>query len=595
MSRERKNVSIHEEESLGKVFEPKLIKRLLVFIKPYWLLVSLSIFMLIIIAVLEQIGPYLTKVAIDTHIKQKDFNGLLKIVVYYLGIFGVLGILRMVHAMITGWVGERIILDMRREVFAHVQKQSLAYFDKNPVGRLVTRVTSDVQTLSEIFSSGVVVIFGDMFILIGIIVAMLMLNWKLALISFMIVPFIVVVTFFFRSKLREAFRDVRLKTASLSSLLQEHFSGIRIVQLFSHEKTASEQCSKRSAELRKGHLQTVSLFSIFFPMLELLSAIAVALIIVRGGFLVLDDAVTLGVLVAFIQYTERFFRPIRELAEKWNIFQSGMASAERVFKLLDTKPGIQNNCKSLKPEIFKGSVAFKDVSFNYNGEDDVISDLDFSVKPGETIAIVGATGAGKSTIINLIGRFYDVTKGNILVDDIDVKDWDQEELLSNIAYVQQDVFLFSGTIKDNITLGDSFSDEQIQNAVETVHADRFVQKLENGLDDAVTERGSTFSSGQRQLLSFARAIIRDPKILILDEATSSVDPETERLIQDAMNRLVKGRTSFVVAHRLSTIQQADRIFVMHKGELKETGTHKDLLKKKGFYWRLFQMQYQRVA
>jgi len=586
--------SIHDEEKIGKVFEPYLIKRLIKYILPYKTAVVLSIVMLLVIAFLEQLGPYLTKVAIDENIANKDFNGLLITVLYFGGIYLFLAIFRMGHALITGWVGEKIIVDMRIEVFRHVQKLSLSYFDKNPVGRLVTRVTSDIQTLSEIFSSGVVVVFGDLFILIGIVIAMLMLNWKLAIVAFIVVPMMAIVTFFFKSKLRSAFREVRLNTASLSAFLQEHFSGMRIVQLFNHEGHSADRMSKRNESLRRSHLKTISLFSVFFPLLEIISAVAVALIIVRGGFLVINEAVTLGILIAFIQYTERFFRPIRDLAEKWNIFQSGMASAERVFKLLDTQPGIENIENAHRNGKIEGEIEFQDVHFSYN-DDEVLKGLSFKVNKGETIAIVGATGAGKTTIINLIGRFYDVNSGKVKVDGIDVRDWDQADLLKNIAYVHQDVFLFSGTIRDNITLGDEFDQEEVDEAIKMVNIERFIKRYEKGLDEAVTERGSTFSSGQRQLLSFARALIRKPAILVLDEATSSVDPETENLIQDATEKLVSGRTSFIVAHRLSTIQKADKILVMHKGCLKEQGTHRELIAKKGIYWKLFQLQYQRVA
>lgn len=598
MSREqnqRKQRSIHEEETLGRVFEPHLIRRIFSYVWPYRGRVLISIVLLIATAALQQVGPYLTKVAVDDYMVKGDFPGLIRIVILYGVLFVVLSFVRIGQALLTGWVGENVMFDLREEIFSHIQKQSLSFFDRNPVGRLVTRVTSDVQTLSEIFSSGIVVFFGDLFTLIGIVVAMMLLNWKLAIVAVAAVPLMVLVTFQFRGRLRGAFREVRLRTAKLNSFLQEHLSGMRIVQLFNHQRATDKGFEQVNDELRQGHLMTVRLFAAFFPILELTSALALAAIIIRGGYLALDDALTIGVLIAFIQYTERFFRPIRDLAEKWNIFQSGIASAERVFRLLDTEPAIVDAEDASCCETVRGSIEFDHVTFSYDGAENVLHDVSFAIEPGQKVAIVGATGAGKSTIINLIGRFYEATKGRVLIDGLDVKQWRRDELLRQIAYVQQDVFLFSGTIRENITLQDEYSDEEVRRAAQTVHADRFVSALPEGYDSEVTERGSTFSSGQRQLLSFARAMLRDPKILVLDEATSFVDPETERLIQDALEKMMEGRTSIIVAHRLSTIMTADRILVMHKGQLRELGTHSELMEQKGIYWRLFQMQYKRVS
>jgi len=587
--------SIHKEESLGKVFEPQLIGRLMKYVRPYWFRVLVSVVLLISAAGLEQVGPWLTKIAVDEHIAKGNYVGLVHIVIYFGLVYLALGVFRISQTVLTGWVGEHVMFDLRREIFAHIQKQSLRFFDRNPVGRLVTRVTSDVQTLSEIFSSGIVVFFGDLFTLVGIIIAMMMLNWKLALVSITVVPITVVITFFFRSRLRDVFREVRLKTAAINSFLQEHLSGIRIVQLFNHQKATEENFSEVNNELKSAHLKTVALFSAFFPLLELTSALAVALIIIKGGYLSLDGAISIGVLIAFIQYTERFFRPIREMAEKWNIFQAGMASAERVFKLLDTAPLIIDSDGAGCCDEAKGRIEFCNVDFSYDGEEEVLHDVSFTIEPGQTVAIVGATGAGKSTIINLIGRFYDVTSGSVVVDGLDVREWNKDNLLRHIAYVNQDVFLFSGTIRENITLQDDYDDDLVEQAAKRVHADNFVDKLPKKYAEPVTERGSTLSSGQRQLLSFARALVRNPRILVLDEATSAVDPETERLIQDALEKMMEGRTSIIVAHRLSTVMRADRILVMHKGQLREQGTHKELMDKKGIYWRLFQMQYRRVS
>jgi len=516
-------------------------------------------------------------------------------VALFVGLYVVLAAVRVGQALLTGWVGEQVMYDLRREIFHHLQKQPLRFFDRNPVGRLVTRVTNDVQTLSEIFSSGVVVVFGDLFTLIGIVIAMFLLNWKLALVAIAVVPLMVAATFFFRTRLRGAFREVRLKTAAINAYLQEHLSGVRIVQLFRIEGRTESRFSGINAKLRGANLDTVKLFSIFFPILELVSALALALIVLRGGYLTLDEGMTIGVLVAFIQYTDRFFRPIRDLAQKWNIFQAGMASSERVFKLLDTEPAIVDPEGEGCCDKLEGRIEFRDVHFSYDGEEEVLHGIDFTIEPGQTVAIVGATGAGKSTIINLVGRFYDVTEGQVLVDGLDVREWHRDQLLKHIAYVHQDVFLFAGTIRENITLGDEYPDEAVMQAAKTVHAHDFIASLPKGYDEPVTERGSTLSSGQRQLLSFGRALVRDPRILVLDEATSSVDPETEYLIQDAMEKLLAGRTSIIVAHRLSTVQRADKILVMHKGELREEGTHDELMEQKGIYWKLFQLQYKRVA
>lgn len=590
-----KNRSIHDEETLGKIYDHHLVTRLLKYLKPYKGKVIASVVFLVVLAGLEQVGPYLAKVAIDDHILKDDFQGLIKIVLIYVGLSVVMTISRVVQVLITSWVGESVMFDLRREIFSHLQKQSLRFFDTNPVGRLVTRVTSDVQTLSEIFSSGIVVVFGDLITLIGIITAMLIVNAKLAVISFTVIPFIIIVTFSFRAKLRDAFREVRIRVASINAYLQEHLAGIKIVQLFNHQKNSDDNFAKVNKKTQVAHLRTVALFSVFFPLIEILGSVATVLILVRGGFLILDDALTLGVLVAFFQYAERFFRPIRDLSEKYNIFQAGMASAERVFNLLDYEPELKDPQTPEKCQQISGAIEFKDVRFGYNPEDEVIHGLSFKIEPGQTVAIVGSTGAGKSTIANLIGRFYDVNAGGIYIDGVDVKNWCRQELRKNICYVPQDVFLFHGNIRDNITLGDEFDESLIEKTADIVHASIFIENLPDKYDEPVMERGATLSNGQRQLLSFARALIRDPRILVLDEATSSVDPETESLIQDALEHLLKGRTSILIAHRLSTIERADRILVMHKGKLVEEGNHEELMSLKGIYHRLYQLQYNSVA
>ncbi len=591
----QRNLSIHEEETLGKIYDHSLVSRLLKYLKPYRGKVVVAVLILIAIAALEQLTPYLTKVAIDDHISNGDFPGLLKVVGLIVAVSLTVAGGKVAQAILTSYVGQKVMLDLRREIFAHLQGLSLRFFDRNPVGRLVTRNTSDVHTLSEIFSSGLVVVFGDLITLVFIITAMLWMNVQLALVAFAVLPLLVLVTFVSRIKLRGAFRDVRVKVAALTAYLQEHFGGMQIIQLFNHQGYVEKRFARVNGNTRAAHLRTVALFSIFFPLMEVIGALSMSLILLRGGYLVLDDTVTLGVLVAFFQYAERFFRPIRDLSEKYNIFQAGLASAERVFNLLDTEPEIVDPVKPQACHTLKGEIRFENVRFEYNKGEEILHGVSFTVNPGETVAVVGATGAGKTTIANLIGRFYDVSGGHVKIDGIDVRQWCRDELMKHICYVHQDVFLFNGTVRDNIALGDEFTDEQVIEAAKTVNADRFIRNLPQGYDEPGTERGSTFSTGQRQLLSFARALVRDPRILILDEATSSVDSETEYLIQQAMERLQAGRTSIVIAHRLSTIMNADRILVFHKGQLREEGSHEELLERRGIYHRLFQLQYKHSA
>ncbi|MBD3165028.1 ATP-binding cassette domain-containing protein [bacterium] len=587
--------SIHEEANLGRVYDQKLVGRLLTYVKPYTRTVIISLVLLLIGAGLEQLMPYLTKRAIDNHIAKNDFSGLIWIVLTYLGVALVVTGARIAQTLITGRVGENVMYDLRREVFHHLQTQDSSFFDRNPVGRLVTRVTSDVQTLSEIFSSGIVVVLGDLLTLIAIMIAMFWMNWQLALVAISVIPLLFFASLYFRLKLRDAFRDVRVRVAAINAFLQEHLAGMRLVQLFNHQGPADTNFHGVNARTRAAHLQTVALFSFFFPLMEIIGALTTALILMRGGVLILDDALTFGALVAFFQYSERFFRPIRDLTEKYNIFQAGMASAERVFNLLDTEVNIREPEAPLVCKRIEGAVQFKDVSFAYTDENYVLKDVSFAIKPGERVAIVGATGAGKTTVSNLIPRFYETTRGQVLVDDMDVRDWCLHELRSNIAIVQQDVVLFRGTIRDNITLGDDFSDEEVERAAKMLQADQFIQSLPKGYDEPVMERGATLSSGQKQLIAFTRALIRNPSVLILDEATSSVDMETEALIQQAMETLFKDRTSIVIAHRLATIRRADTILVFHKGALAEQGSHEELIAADGIYKRLYQLQYGEAA
>ncbi|MBU0472864.1 MAG: ABC transporter ATP-binding protein/permease [Bacteroidetes bacterium] len=582
-----------EDEILGKAYDSKLMKRLLSFVKPYKKYVVLAIIINIVVAALLAIRPLLIKVAIDDYIVNSNYKGLITISVVLFAALMFQAVIQYFLTYYTQLMGQNIIYDLRVKLFAHVQKLSLKYFDKTPIGRIVTRVTNDVESLEELFSSGIVMIFSDVFQIVWILIFMFAMEWELTLVSLSVLPILIYATFLFRKKVREAYRDVRFHLARLNSYTQEHITGMSIIQLFSKEKKEKEIFSEINEAHKKSNINSIFYYAVFYPIVEILSSAAVALIIWYGGGNIIQGTMTIGVLFAFIQYTEMFFRPIRDLSEKYNIMQTAMASSERIFKLLDNNTMIQD------PEVpkalynFRGNVDFKNVWFAYNSDDYVLKDISFSVNAGETVAIVGATGAGKSSIINLLNRFYDINRGNILVDGIDLREISKSDLRNQISIVLQDVFLFSGTISSNINLGDeSITKEQIIEAAKIVGADSFISKLPNQYDEEVKEKGATLSVGQKQLVSFARALVFNPRILILDEATSSVDTETEMLIQNAIKKLLVGRTSIVIAHRLSTIQNSDKIIVLHKGEIKEVGTHQQLLTKKGIYFKLYQLQYK---
>jgi ATP-binding cassette subfamily B protein len=481
---------------------------------------------------------------------------------------------------------------MRREIFGHLQKLHVGFFDRNPVGRLMTRATTDVDAVNELFTSGVVTVFGDLFTLFGIMGVMMAMNLELALVTFTVIPLFFVVTNWFRRGARASFRDVRKWLARINAFLQENLTGMGTVQLFRRE----ERNAQEFAAVNRGHadanLRSIFYYAVFYPAIELLAALALALIILYGGSRVLAGALTLGALVAFIQYSERFWRPISDLSEKFNILQGAMASSERIFHLLDTKPEIVSPPEPVRLPEVRGRVAFEKVSFAYADENWVVEDIDFAVEPGRSLALVGATGAGKTTLMSLLARFYDVKRGRITLDGVDLRDLDLRQLRGSLALVLQDVHLFSGTIASNIRLGSDIPMERVRAAAEAVHAHRFIEALPHGYETEVRERGATLSVGQKQLLSFARALAHDPRILILDEATSSVDTETEGLIQDALKVLLRGRTAIVIAHRLSTIQNVDEILVMHRGHIRERGPHQALLAQRGLYWRLYQLQYK---
>jgi len=582
-----------DDEVLGKAYDSKLMKRLLTYVKPYKKYVILAILMNIIVAALPSVRPLLSKIAIDDFIVNKDYNGLLWVSVALLGILILQAAVQYLLTYYTEYMGQRIVYDLRVQIFSHVQKLALKYFDKTPVGRTVTRVTNDVDSLSEMFSSGIVQVFSDIFVIVWIFIFMFSMAWDLSLVVLIVMPFLFYATFLFRKKVRETYRDVRLHLARLNSYMQEHVTGMNVVQIFAKENEELKKFSAINKDYRNANIKSVFYYAVFFPVVELLSAITFGLIIWYGGGQVIQSNIQLGVLIAFFQYTEMFWRPVRDLSEKYNILQAAMASSERIFKLLDNKTVIKNSDNPVRLEKIRGEIEFKNVWFAYNPGEYVLKNVSFKINPGETIAIVGATGAGKTSIINILTRFYEIEKGNITLDGVDIREIEKSDLRRYIAMVLQDVFLFSGTIKTNISLGNSeISDEQILKSAVTVGADKFISQLPNGYNEEVKEKGATLSVGQRQLISFARALAYNPQILILDEATSSVDTETEILIQNAIQKLLVGRTSIVIAHRLSTIQNSNKILVMHKGELKEIGTHQELLSKKGIYYKLYQLQYK---
>ena len=582
-----------EEQVLGKAYDGRLMRRLLVYIAPYRRSAVLALLLIISAAVLSILPPYLTKIAIDRYIQNHDLAGLNRVAALYVGILvAVLG-LTYGQTMVMNLMGQKIMYDLRMQIFRHLEALDVAFFDRNPVGRLMTRVTTDVDALNELFTSGVISIFGDLCTLSGIVVTLFVLDFRLALAIFSVLPLLFLVTFTFKIKVRDSFRRVRTAIARINTFLQENITGTAVVQIFGQEKKQFEKFTRINCEHLEANLQSIFYYAVFYPLLELVGALAVALIVWYGGFKVLSGTLTLGALVAFIQYSDRFFRPISDLSEKYTILQAAMASSERIFKLLDTPPSIVSRPDPRTLRVRSGRVEFRAVHFAYHPGDEVLHDVSFAVEPGEKVAIVGPTGAGKSTIISLLSRFYDIQQGQVLIDGVDIRDYDLQALRLSVGIVLQDVFLFSGSIANNIRLGNTeISDEQLRRAAEIVHASEFVEKLKAGYEARVGERGSSLSVGQKQLLAFARALAFDPRILVLDEATSSIDTETELLIRDAIEKLMVGRTCIVIAHRLSTIQNADRIIVLHRGRIREMGTHQELLKLKGIYWKLYQLQYK---
>lgn len=582
-----------DDEILGKAYDAKLMKRLLGFVKPYKQYVIAAIILNIIVAALGPLRPYLTKIAVDDYIVNSDYYGLMYITI---GLFATLlfqSIIQYFLTYYTQYLGQKTIYDLRVKLFSHTQRLAAKFFDKTPIGRIVTRVTNDIESLNELFSSGIVMVFSDIFIILWILGFMFFLDWELSLVSLSVLPILIYGTFLFRKKVRESYRDVRFHLARLNSYMQEHVTGISVVQIFHKQKDEMKNFSSINKDHTTANINSIFYYAIFYPAVELISSAAIALIIWYGGGEIIQSKMTLGILFAFIQYTEMFFRPIRDLSEKYNIMQTAMASSERIFKLFDNDTIIKNPDNPVSVKSVRGEIEFKNVSFAYNDEDYVLKNISFKINPGETVAIVGATGAGKTSIINILTRFYDITKGEISLDGINITNLDKRDLRKHISVVLQDVYLFSGTIRSNITMNNpAISDAKMMEAASLVGANRFIDNLPLKYDEPVKERGATLSVGQKQLISFARALAYNPQILILDEATSSVDTETELLIQNAIEKLLVGRTAIVIAHRLSTIQNADKIIVMHKGEIKETGNHQELLAKRGIYYKLYQLQYK---
>ncbi len=582
-----------EEEILGKAYDSKLMKRLLGYVKPYRHFVIFAILLNIVVAALGPIRPYLTKIAVDDYIANSDYNGLFIISLILFGSLIFQAIIQYFLTYFTQYLGQKTLYDLRTQIFNHIQKLALKFFDKTPIGRLVTRATNDVEALGELFSSGIVIVFSDVFIIFWILGFMFFMDFSLSLVTLSVLPVLIYGTFLFRKKARESYRDVRLHLARLNSYMQEHVTGMSVVQIFNKENDELKKFAAINSDYRQVNIKSIFYYAVFYPSVELLSSIAIGLIIWYGGGEVIQGTLTIGVLFAFIQYTEMFFRPIRDLSEKYNIMQTAMASSERVFKLLDNQTMIRNPENPVKLENVEGKIEFKNVWFAYNNEDYVLKDISIDINPGERIAIVGHTGAGKTSIINILTRFYDINKGEILLDGVNIEKLDKRDLRKHISMVLQDVFLFSGNIKSNINLDDEeISNERVLEAARIVGADKFIDELPKKYDEEVKERGATLSVGQKQLISFARALAYNPKILILDEATSSIDTESEQLIKQAIEKLMIGRTAIIIAHRLSTIQNADKIIVLHKGEIRETGNHQQLLAKKGIYYKLYQLQYK---
>ena len=581
-----------QDEALDKSYDATLLRRLLVYLRPYRGLALLAVLLLFMSAGLALVGPLLTQRALDVAIPRHDMGLLGTLAVLFLAALLLEFVVEYGQTLLTTYIGQRVMYDLRMQIFGHLQRLSISFFDRNPVGRLMTRVTSDVETLNELFSSGLVTVFGDVFTLVAIMTMMLVVDWRLALVTFSVIPLVWLTAMVFRRRVREAFRDIRTRLARLNAYLQERLSGMRVVQLFGREADSAARFAALNREHLEAHLRSITIYAVFFPVVEVLTAVAMALLLYYGGLRTIHGTLTVGVLAAFIQLTRRFFQPLQDLSEKFNLLQSAMASSERVFALLDQPVSVLEPARPVKlPQPIRSEVRFEDVWFRYGPDGPwVLRDVSFNAAPGQTIALVGHTGAGKTTIVNLLLRFYDPDRGRILIDGVDIRQLSTSDLRSLIGFVQQDLFLFTGDILHNLTLDAPVSAEAAHEAARRVGADRFIERLPAGYAHRLGERGRSLSVGERQLLSFARALALDPRILVLDEATSSVDAEAEAQIQRAIAELMAGRTSLVVAHRLSTILHADEILVLQHGEIRERGSHRELLLQEGLYQRLYQLQ-----
>ena len=586
---------MEKETVSGNIIDLKVLRRLFVFARPYIGKFYFLVVLTVLLAFLSPLRPYLIQVTIDDHVAIGDYSGLVNMTLILVGLIVVTAIVQYSHTYISGWLGQFIIRDIRIKLFKHLQTLRLRFFDKTPIGRLVTRNVSDVETLSDVFSEGLAAIVGDLLQIIVILAMMFAISWKLTLVSLSTLPLLIISTYIFKEKVKVAFNEVRTAVSNLNSFVQEHITGMNIVQIFNSEAREYEKFKEINREHKKSNIRSVLYYSIYFPVAEVIQAAGIGLVVWYGAKGVIDDQLTLGVLISFIMYIQMFFRPIRMIADRFNTLQMGIVSSNRILDLLDSKEHISNN-GTFAPPTLKGDVKFENVYFAYVDEDYVLKDINLTVGPGETLALVGATGAGKSSVINLLSRFYEINKGGITIDGVDVREYDLAALRLNIGVVLQDVFLFSDSILNNITLGNpEIPKSKVIEAADLVGAREFIERLPGGFDYNVMERGATLSVGQRQLISFVRAMVYDPKIIVLDEATSSVDTETEELIQQAIDKLMKGRTSIVIAHRLSTIQKADKIIVLEKGEIKEEGSHEQLLAMDGYYSQLHKMQYKEVV
>lgn len=584
-----------DKESAGEILDMKVLRQLYTYVKPYQKQFYFLVFLTLALAILAPTRPYLIQIAIDEYVAVGDAAGLVQIIYILVGLMVIQAIAQWAHTYYSGWIGQVIIKDIRVRLYKHLLKLRLQFFDTTPIGRLVTRNVSDIETLADVFSEGLAAIIGDLLQIITILGVMFYIDWKLTLVSLSTLPLLVISTYVFKEKIKVTFNDVRNAVANLNSFLQEHITGMTIVQLFNREQREFEKFKEINREHRAAHIRSVLYYSIYFPVAEIIQAIGIGLVVWYGAVGVLGMELQIGILISFIMYLQLFFRPIRMIADRFNTLQMGVVSSSRIFKLLASSEHIANE-GSFNPEKVQGNVRLDQVWFAYKDEDYVLKNISFEAKQGQTIALVGATGAGKSSIINLISRFYEINKGAITIDGTNIQDYELSALRKHIGVVLQDVFLFSSSIYQNITLGNpSITKEQVMEAAELVGAAKFIEKLPGGLDYNVMERGATLSVGQRQLISFVRAMVYNPEILILDEATSSVDSETEELIQESIEKMMHGRTSIVIAHRLSTIQKADQILVLHKGEIVETGTHQSLLEKGGYYTQLHQMQLKMTA